>query len=530
MLWIIFAVVLTGYVYWKLKLPHKYWLSRNVKQGNPTFLVGDNLGTLLKTEAFAQMVINVYTRFPEERYSGMYQMLTPTLVMRDVDLIKQITVKDFDHFLDHRSFVPEGADELWSRNLFALKGEQWRDMRITLSPSFTSSKMKLMFNLISDCAENFVEHFAARGEKVVTVEMKDTFSRYANDVIATCAFGVKCDSLKERENDFFMMGRDATDFSTFYRTFVFFAYTLVPSVCKTLGLTLFSKPVAKFFKTLVKDTITTREKNNIVRPDMINLLMEARKGRNQHIEDAETEKEAGFATVEESDIGRKNVKVQKTEITDLDITAQALIFFFAGFETISILMGFVAYELAVNEDIQDRLIQEIDDAMEESKGKVTYEAVHKMKYLDMVVTETLRKWPPAIILDRVCVKPYTIAPTSPSELPVHLEVGDVLWFPVMGIHRDPKHYPEPEKFDPERFNDENRDKIHPYAFLPFGAGPRNCIGSRFALMEAKTVFVHILRKFRIVPVEKTDIPFKISKKNFNPHAANGNWLGFQKRT
>lgn len=142
-------------------------------------------------------------------------------------------------------------------------------------------------------------------------------------------------------------------------------------------------------------------------------------------------------------------------------------------------------------------------------------------------SETLRKWPIAIALDRVCTKPYTIQPVNPSEKPLHINKGDNLWIPTFGIHHDPKYYPQPDKFDPERFNDENKHNINPYTYSPFGLGPRNCIGSRFALMEFKTLFFHLLHNFEIVPVKRTQIPVKFSKDLFNIKAEGGNWLGIK---
>jgi len=151
-----------------------------------------------------------------------------------------------------------------------------------------------------------------------------------------------------------------------------------------------------------------------------------------------------------------------------------------------------------------------------------------MKYLDMVVCEILRKWPPAVVVDRVCTKPYIIEPVTPDEKSIHLNVGDVLALPIQGIHRDPNFYPNPEKFDPERFSDENKDSIRPYTYIPFGAGPRNCIGSRFALLEAKALLYNLLLNFEIVPTKQTKIPLVLNKKTFNHTAEGGFWLGFKR--
>lgn len=86
-------------------------------------------------------------------------------------------------------------------------------MRPKLSPSFTGSKMKAMFSLITESAEQFTEYFTTNPDKAICLDIKDALTRYANDVIATTAFGIKCDSLKDRSNEFYLMGKEATNFS-----------------------------------------------------------------------------------------------------------------------------------------------------------------------------------------------------------------------------------------------------------------------------------------------------------------------------
>ncbi|KAJ8926642.1 hypothetical protein NQ314_020976 [Rhamnusium bicolor] len=427
----------------------------------------------------------------------MYEFYLPILVLKDPELIKQVTVKDFDHFTDHRSVIPDNIDPLWSKNLFALKGQKWRDMRAILSPSFTSSKMRSMFVLMTECSENFIQHFLKKDEEIITVEFKDIFTRFTNDVIATTAFGIKVDSLDQPNNEFYLMGMDATNFSGFWKILKFFGYFIFPKLYEVLKVTLFSKEVSEFFKNLVGGTIRIREEKGIVRPDMIHLLMEARKGIHKHEENGTID--TGFATALESDI--------------------ALIFFFAGFDSVSGLMCFTAYELATNPDVQDKLREEIYATLEECGGKLTYDGLLKMKYMDMVVS---------VLVDRVCNKPYTLNPATPEEKPVHLEKETVLWLPIFAIHRDPEYYPDPDRFDPERFNDENKGNINPYTYCPFGLGPRNCIGSRFALLETKTIFFYILQHFEFVPVEKSQIPLKISKKSFNLQSEGGFWFGLKR--
>lgn len=254
--------------------------------------------------------------------------------------------------------------------------------------------------------------------------------------------------------------------------------------------------------------------------------METRKhGVNQ--EEVPNLPDAGFATVDNFDLGTKQKKY--TELTDEDIAAQAFLFFLAGFETVSQQMCFLAHELAAYPEIQARLHEEIVDTLEKCQNNLTYEALMRMKYLDMVVSESLRLWPNALALDRQCTKEYTIQPELPNEKPIVIKKEEVLVIPVFGLHRDPQYYPDPARFDPERFNDENKKNIQPYTYLPFGSGPRNCIGSRFALLDLKALFFYLIANFELVPVEQTQIPLKFSKTALNLTPENGFWLGFRRR-
>jgi cytochrome P450 family 9 len=528
MLWILLILIaLIPLSYLWLIRPYKLWTRRGVPQGNPKPLFGDNWGVMFQKHTIADVIQMNYNNFPDARYYGSYNFTIPSLILKDPELVKQITVKDFDHFVDHNTFLSEEVDPLWGKNLFALTGQRWRDMRSTLSPAFTSSKMRMMFALISQSGEQFAKHFLEQDRDLVEIHVKDVLSRFTNDVVASIAFGIECNSLKDRDNEFYLMGKDVTNLTSFWKTIKILIHLLFPKVSKYTGVRLFSTKVSDFFYNIVKENIAKREKYGIVRPDMINLLMEARKNGLQYEETPE--KDAGFATVEESNVG-KTPKRQKTPITDEDITAQALIFFFAGFETVSSQMSFLAYELAIHTDIQKRLTQEVDDTLNVCEGKLTYERLLGMKYMDMVVSETLRKWPSTLAVDRICTKPYTIESKNPNEVPVFLEEKEVLFLPIYAFHRDPRHYPDPEKFDPERFSDENKSNIKPFTYFPFGAGPRNCIGSRFALLEIKALFFHLLSSFEIIPVEKTEIPVKISKSSFTLAPQDPFWLGLKRRT
>lgn len=151
-----------------------------------------------------------------------------------------------------------------------MHGEEWRQMRATLSPAFTGSRMRKMFDLVSECADEIVDHFtqkAENGEKI-NVEMKDFFSRYTNDVIATCAFGIKVNSFTNPDNEFFSNGKKLMQPGSFLEILGFIVMVWAPKIAKALKI----KPresIRLEFKNQILETMDVRQKNNIFRPDMV---------------------------------------------------------------------------------------------------------------------------------------------------------------------------------------------------------------------------------------------------------------------
>ena len=475
-----------------------FWARKGIPYLKPLPIFGNNFPLIFRKMNFNDFVSHVYNSYPNARYVGMMDFTNPVAVLRDPELIKETCVKNFDNFLDHRSFIDENMDPIFGKNVFSLKGDRWKEMRNTLSPSFTAKKMKFMFELIAKCSRDFVQYFIDHPDEAKSTEMKDAYTRYTNDVIATAAFGISVNSLQDRKNEFYLRGKDATNFRSIRRNLKFFIFRLCPKVMKLIGEPFLPRKTDTFFKGIIQDTITTREEKNIIRPDMIQLLMEAR------------DKDNGV------------------DLSVNDIIAQAFIFFLAGFDTSSMLLCFITHELAVNSEIQERLRIEVDSLTKSDGSDISYETISKMKYMDMVINETLRKYPPAPVTDRLCVKNYTLPKSTPESSEYTAEPDTAIWIPIYALHHDPKYFPEPEKFDPERFSDENKDKINPYVYVPFGLGPRKCIGNRFALMETKILLVNILQKFVLERSEKTKHPIEF-EKNLSLNFKGGCWVKLVQR-
>ncbi|XP_058837439.1 cytochrome P450 9e2-like [Topomyia yanbarensis] len=529
LLYVVAVGTVLAIVYYLLTKNKDYFHGKPIPSLAAKFLLGSTWPLYLRTLSFGDFIRSVYGKFPNAKVFGMFDLTAPVFVLRDPELIKKIAVKDFDHFVDHvPTFGSTDHDHpnlIVGKSLFALTGQKWKNMRATLSPAFTGSKLRLMFDLIVECSENAVRYYKdeARTKGPQEYEMKNIFSRFTNDVVATSAFGLQVDSLKNPTNEFYVTGKKMMNFSRFSVLLRILGYRFIPDILGRLGIDIIDAKHNSYFRSLILTAIKERETKGIVRQDMVNLLIQAKKGILKHKK--QKEEDGGFAAVQESDVGKGQ---SLATLTDTEMVAQCLIFFLAGFDTVSTCLLFTTYELAVNPDIQQKLYEEIVATNSSlDGGSLTYDAMHKMKYLDMVVSESLRMWPPAPALDRICVKDYLL--DCGDGLKFTIDKGTIVWIPVQALHYDPKYYPNPEVFDPERFGDEQKDNISTETYAPFGIGPRNCIGSRFALAEVKTILYYLLLNFSLEKTSRTEVPLKIIKGFGDVIPENGVHLEFRPR-
>ncbi|XP_076663916.1 cytochrome P450 9e2-like isoform X5 [Andrena cerasifolii] len=471
-----------------------YFKDLGIPHETPIPILGNVAPVLFQQTTMAEHLQRAYNLFPEDRYFGFYNFDTPVIMIRDPELITAIAVKHFDQFTDHRGFVDEDLDPLLGRSLFSLRGDHWREMRKLLSPAFTSSKMKTMFTLMSDCAVNFADYIATESKKGKVYDLKDIFGRYTTDVIASCSYGITVDSMKNPNNEFYSLAKETLNFMSGL-SLKFLMGRNFPTISKLFGIRLFGDKPRRYFRGIVADAVKMREEKGIYRPDMIQLMMEAR------------DKDGGGLTIDE-------------------MTYQAFLFFLAGYDTTSSCLCFAAHEIAVNPEVQAKLRTEVEEVVRKTDGKPTYEAIRDMRYMDAVLNETLRLYSVVTFLDRVCVKEFQLPPATPGSNPVTMKPGGIVWFLPFALQRDPALYPEPMKFNPERFMN---GEISQPNYVPFGLGPRSCIGNRFAVMESKVVLFHLLWRCDLEPSADTSVPMKFNKKSFVPAAENGFWLNFRTR-
>ncbi|KAH8312624.1 hypothetical protein KR044_011733 [Drosophila immigrans] len=484
--------------------------------------------------SFGMAIYDAY-KSTTEPFVGVYLTLRPALLVRDAQLAHDVLVKDFASFHDRGIYVDEVHDPM-SASIFAMEGSKWRTTRTKLTPSFTSGKLKGMFPTAEACADKLLAHLnkqlpdSTAGE----IDMKSLMACYAIDIVASTIFGLEVNSFVDPDNEFQRVSKEVTanTIKNILRGTTSFLYPSVEKLFIRLGWPIDG---TERMRELVHRTIAYREENNVVRHDLLQLLLQLRN----------TGKVSNDDSVWSAETTAESLKSMSKD----NIAAQLFLFFVAGYETSASAASFTLYELMQNPDVLVKLREDINQALERHNGELTYDCIQDMKYLELCVmgkstnkiylsivcyisifwlTETTRKYPGLPILNRMCTQDYQL---PDSKLVV--KKGTPILISLLGMHRDEEYFPQPLSYQPERFSDEIRNYT-PAAYMPFGEGPRHCIGNyiyfiynemilnnnfyfkfslaaRMGKMNVKLAVAKILTNFNLeTRLEKREIDFTVN--------------------
>lgn len=415
-----------------------YWNKRKVPGVKDIHYCFGSYKKFVLNEGGPSEVKWIYDLFLGHKYFGLSGMFEHKLVICDPDLIKQILEKDFDYFINRTKV--SNRKSLY-HDMFIIRNEEWKNTRQTISPAFTMDELKNMFHIVVQKCKKF-ENFI----KVTEADKKETecvklVSRFITEIIGSYIFGIEMDSTLENETPFRKTTQDFLKINKENKLSL-----LIKTIyhkCTTIDTKLTSQKKT-FFSNTIKETLNERQNRiDLNRNDFIDFLLQTKRKSEPH----------------------------QQLINDKFITEQALTFLSSGFETTSSLCGFVLHELAYNWKVQEKVYREIVSVLDRHNGELSYDAVSEMAYLETVVLKGMRMYPPLPVLTRVCNKTYKV---PGSDLVV--DVGMKIIIPIYGIHWNTEYYPDPDKFVPERFDKEEIEKRHPMTYLPFGYGPRDCIG------------------------------------------------------
>ena len=409
---------------------------------------------------------------------GISDLNRNQLLVADAEALKDILVRDFHHFMDRQFFVKV---PVMSKFLIFLNGQEWRNMRSIISPTFTSGKIKAMFPLMKQSLENLMTVL----ERSVTkeIDILPTFGNFTMDVIAKVAFAVETNTHEDPNHPFVVNAKKLFTFPKWkIFPFLFFPKWLL----EKSGIHFLNDDGLSYCIKLAQHMIDERRRTGAKAQqfsDFLELMLQDGKDENEKC------------------TGR---------LTDEEIIANITLILFAGYHTTSTTLTFATYSLATNSHVQERVREEIRDALANSKsGELDYDTLNNLPYLDAVINETLRMYPPVAGHERQCSEDYVLKVNTPQlrNREIKIPKGTGVVVPIWAVHYMEEYYPEPKKFKPERFLPENKDQLVPYTFLAFITGPRNCVGMRFALLELKLALASLISRYQIKQTAKTKIEY-----------------------
>ncbi|XP_013183684.2 cytochrome P450 6B2 [Amyelois transitella] len=475
-LWLIFASLLTLTVLLALgTYDHDYWSNRGVFSPPAWPFVGHIWSSITFKEQAGLCYKRIYDAHKDKRILGTHQFYVRTLLVCDPELIRKICVNDFQHFVDRGMYFNREVDPL-AESVLYLRGGEWKKLRAKISPLFSPNKLRGMYPLIETTADDFVakiknllEGFQNGG----VFKCEKLAGGFTADAIVPCAFGVKS-HVMHNDHDPFAVALHAfyelSPSNILQKTMLHFW----PKFAMFFRMRNIPKKTQDFFYDVVTNVLRSRERGELEkRGDFIDMMMALRQDDNNN-----------------NSSNNKTIEKDDTQITDMIISANAFIIFLGGFETTSSTLAFMLLELAADPRVQDAMRREVMEVLTRNGGHVSYDQLQELTYMDMVINETLRLYPPFATIQRQCTKDYTIPGTK-----VVVEEGTILMFPTLAIQRDEQYFEQASAFIPERW----RRAPPPGVFMPFGDGPRYCLGKRFAILQMKCCLVRLLSNFSFSP-------------------------------
>ncbi|CAF2055891.1 unnamed protein product [Rotaria magnacalcarata] len=439
---------------------------------------------------------------------GLFIGTTPMYVVSDVDFLQEVYIKQFSSFHSRMIGNILRIETDGRIHLFRAFGARWRRQRHVINPTFSSAKLKLMSPLVNGCIEamlNKISTMTTTQHK--EINMYELYKRLTMDVICRCAFGIYTDMQNDINNPYLL--KSAEVFKTDADDMLLMRLSnLIPSLARPLHDILFS--TAEFRRRLI-DAIPFLS-NFITELPHLWLMNRVREVVDQRAKSSSDTKERVDllqlmmdASTADPVIDTANDHVTSKVLKFEELIPNIFIFMVAGYETTSTALAYSTYVLATRPEIQDKLIEEINrHNWKKNNAEENYEMANILQYLDLFLREVLRMYPITVkAMTRECNANATVCGHT-------IEKGSIIQPDIFSIHYNPDLWgPEdPNLFIPER----HLVKRHPIAWMPFGVGPRNCVGMRFALMELKMCLIELLQQYRILPSDRTEEGFQRREK------------------
>ncbi|KYM95130.1 PREDICTED: cytochrome P450 9e2-like [Cyphomyrmex costatus] len=488
----ILVVLVILYLY--LTRNYKYWQKRGIPCPDGALPgVGHLWEVATQKVIMAEYCSKIYHAYRDRSMVGIYSFMTPALMVRDPELVKTVLQTSFTNFHENGLKIDPKLDPLLANNPFFSYGEKWMTGRKRLTYAFSSMRLKLLLETVKQVCKTFEGYLDKKIDKArkVELELKDLFARFTSQVVSSAGFGVdglSFDEEKEKES-FYAMGKSFLDAGVL-NNIIFTITFFIPVLGKIFKTRFLPKKADHFFRAIIANVIEQRRKETTPRNDFLQLM----------------------------------VDLERTEGDKFDLevlTSHAVSFFIDGYETSSSALSFIGFNLASYPKVQEKLRKEVISVLNKYDGVITYEALKDMTYMDQVINESMRVIPTLGFLNKVCTEETDLK--GFDGLVCHVERGTHILIPISGLQEDPQYWEDPKKFDPDRFGPDRKHSIEKFTFLPFGEGPRICVGMRMAQLQIKACLATFLTKYSIELSPKTQLPLKFVASTFLALAEGGLW-------
>ncbi|CAG2111967.1 unnamed protein product [Medioppia subpectinata] len=451
-----------------------YWSKRGISGPKPIVGFGNTLHRFLKQTTSLEIEwIHKYGPI-----YGYFEGNRPVLTVADPELIRNILITDIDVFNAAKESNPlfrSKAHPILSQNLAAMGGRGWRRVHGVVSPTFSPSRMQVIYAHMNRSLDNMAKELNSRvsasAGNCTQVEMVLMYDRLAMDIITISAFGL----------DVNVWAPDGHRNEFVRNVNVVFAANWL----RMLGSVLLPRwlLVAIGLKHPVLETANDGRNYN----DFMDIVLRHK------LNETNAESKSSDANY----------------ITENEILANSWVFFNSGCKIVSSALSFATYELARNQRIQQTLYEEIAAAVAPD-GHIGMDALNKLPFLEAVVSESLRLHTVSIRIRRMADRDYRLGDTG-----ITIEKGHTVDIPVHAMHHYEPYYP-------------NYQHPKPYAYIPFSEGNRVCLAKRYSLLEIKTTLAKLVRRYRFYTTDNTDIPVCLVSSLFH-HSPQRMVLGVEKR-
>ncbi|KAI1704051.1 cytochrome p450 domain-containing protein [Ditylenchus destructor] len=513
-----------------------YFERRGIKSPKGNILYGSSLEVLNDTILFDLRNLQQLGT----KHFGAFVFGRKELTTIDLDLLKEVGLRNFSHFTDKFSFVGHGGDNGVMANILDfLPGDDWKRVRASVTPVFTASKLRKLLPLINQCTEKCFGLIGKHIESGEKMDIRIMLGRVSIDVAGQAGFSLDVNPHNEKEESLFLKQTQSsldgivTGGLTGWKAL---AATLCPFLINKMKFMfdINEHHTHKFLNNFMDQMYTRRMSEPLEqrqsKGDIFQHLMDVVEeeeeclnddgqfngGRRRSLHDlfsfgsrkpsiAPQMRRQSVAGIAPGSGAFPQTMQRKRSMSKPELFSQAFLVFVSGYDsTVPTTLRLILYMLALHPEVQQRLYEEIEEVMgDEVRPEVRYEHLQQLKYLEQVIQETLRMYPVAPRVNRECVKEITIDG-------IEFQPGDIVNIPIYAIHHNPDYFPEPEKFDPDRFSPDEMMRRDPLAYIPFGFGPRSCIGMRFAQFQIRVIIVRLIKKFVFERAEGSPVlPLKL---------------------